>query len=173
MQESIALCEQSQNRWGMGTAYSYLGLACMAAGEYEVAKMHLLKSLEIFSDYITGWNIARSLAYLGHATRLAGDCTEARKYYLDALRVSLESEAVPIALDALSGLGSLLAQAGQVENALFICYFISNHPSSEEETKTRADQICLVLEPKLTSAEITAIRSTAAEKSLDDIMKIV
>jgi hypothetical protein len=44
MYESITLCEQSKNRWGMGTAYRYLGLTCLAEGQLVEAQAHLLKT---------------------------------------------------------------------------------------------------------------------------------
>jgi tetratricopeptide (TPR) repeat protein len=173
LQESIALCEQSKNWWGMGTAYSFLGSVCIAEGQYAAAKTHLFKSLEIFKDYTTGWNIARSHAYLGHATRMAGEIPEARKYYLDALRTSVEVEAIPIALDALAGLASLLEQAGQVESALRLSYFILDHPCSEEETKACVEQLQAALEPKLTSEQVMSARALAAKNTLDEIVKEV
>lgn len=171
MQESIALCEQTKNRWGLGTAYRCLGLTCIAEGQYAEAQTHLLKSLEIFGEYFRGWHIAISSTYLGHATRLAGSYTEARKYYLDSLRLSAEVQAVPVVLDALSGMGYLLEQAGQAENALVLCYFILNHASSEDETKGRVERLRISLESKLSSEQITAACSLAMEKSFDEIVK--
>ena len=103
MQESIALCEQSKNRWGMGTAYRYLGFAYLAEGQLTQAKTNLLKSLEIFGEFSVGWDIARSLAYLGDVAMLEGNFGEARKTYQDALVSALEANATPIALDALLG----------------------------------------------------------------------
>jgi len=172
MRESIHLCEVSKNRWGMGTAYSFLGLVCIAGGEYEAAQSNLLKSLDIFSEYISGWNIARSLTYLGDAAIMAGDYPEARKYYLDGLSSSIESKAIPVALDALSGLGYLQEGAGEAENALLLCYYVLNHPSSEDETKARADQLRSALEPKLTSPQVMGARKLAAELTFDEIVKI-
>jgi tetratricopeptide (TPR) repeat protein len=78
MLESIALCEQVNNRWGMGNAYRNLGLASMAAGELAQAQACFRKSLEIFGDYTIGWDIARSTTYLADAARLSGDYDEAR-----------------------------------------------------------------------------------------------
>jgi tetratricopeptide (TPR) repeat protein len=172
MHESIALCETSKNRWGLGTAYSYLGLVCIADGQYEAAKAHLLKSLEIFSDYISGWNIARSLTYLGDAARMAGDEAEAKKYYLEGLHTSIESKAIPIALDALAGFSHLFAQSGKAEHALQLCAYILDHPASEEDTKSRASLLCAALEKGMRPEQIEAARLGAREKTLDSIVKL-
>lgn len=172
MKESIALCEHSKNRWGMGTAYSFLGLAYLADSQYEEAKGQLLESLEIFREYTTGWNIGRSLTYLGDAARLAGDKTEAWNYYVGGLHTSIEAKSIPIAMDALLGLSYLLEQSGNVENSLILSCFILSHPSSEEETKIRAQRLRADLESKLDADQITSAGCTAAEKTFEEIIKI-
>jgi predicted ATPase/transcriptional regulator with XRE-family HTH domain len=172
MRESITLCEQSKNRWGMGTAYRFLGLAHIAAGQPIEARAHLLKSLEIFGEFAEGWDIARSLTYLGDAARLAGDLEEAQKDYQEALRISIDAKAVPITLDALLGLGNLQAQSGNSEQALGLSYYILNHPSSEKETRAGAERLRAALEPKLTSAQVIMARSMTTEKSFDEIVNV-
>jgi predicted ATPase/transcriptional regulator with XRE-family HTH domain len=171
MQESIALCEQSKNRWGMGTAYRFLGLAYIAAGQLEQAQAQLLKSLDIFGRFAEGWDIARSLTYLGDAAMLAGDFLEARKYYQDALQLSIEAQATPIALDAILGLGELQAQTGKPENALLLCAYILQHPSSEHDTKSRAEELWGTLEPQISPEQVVASRSQAKGVSMDAIVK--
>ncbi len=173
MYESIALCEQSRNRWGKGTAYRYLGLTYLAEGQFTEAQTHLLKSLEIFGEFAVGWDIARSLTYLGDVAMLADNFGAARKNYLDALRSSLEANAIPIALDALLGLGELQAQNGKLENALLLCYYILNHPSSEGGTKSRAKQLQAILEPQLSSQQFMAVHTMAKEKNFDMIVNEV
>ena len=171
MHESIALCEQSKNRWGMGTAYRYLGLVYLAEGQPDPARVHLLKSLEIFGGFAVGWDIARSLTYLGDAALLAGDYPQARQLYLDGLRASIEAQAIPIALDALAGLAELDARSGKLESALLFCQHILQHPSSEEETKFRAAQLSAALEAKLDPGIILSVAAAAAQKSLEAVAK--
>ena len=171
MYESIALCEQSKNHWGRGTAYRYLGLVNLAEGQFNEARVHLLNSLEIFGEFAVGWDIARSLAYLGDAAMLVGNYPEARKHYQDALQSAVEAKAMPIALDALLGLGNLQAQAGKVEQPLLLGYYIQNHASSEEETIRRAEELIAALEPKLSSVQIEARRVLAGKKSFDMMVK--
>ena len=54
MRESIALCEKAKNRWGMGTAYRYLGSVYLAEGQFAKAQFHFRKSLELFGEYTEG-----------------------------------------------------------------------------------------------------------------------
>ena len=173
MQESIVLCEQSKNRWGLGTAYCYMGSAFTAEGEFKQAKTYLLQSLEIFGEYFEGWDIARSLAYLGEAIMRAGDLPEARRIYQEAFQVSLEANAIPIALDVLVGISELHAQGVQPENALLLCYFVLDHPAGEEETERRADQLRAALESKLNPIQNAAVRTKAKDITLDELASVV
>jgi predicted ATPase/transcriptional regulator with XRE-family HTH domain len=176
MRESIALCEQAKNRWGMGTAYRFLGLACLAEGQLTEAQAHLRKSLDIFGENFIGWDIARSLTYLGDAIRLSGDLAGARPVYCDALRLSVETRTVPIALDALVGLASIGAQSGAPEQALMLSCFVLDHPSGEEETKFRArqimDSLVAELRPEQVEAERVAAQSAVLELLAQETLEI-
>jgi predicted ATPase/transcriptional regulator with XRE-family HTH domain len=167
MHESIGLCEQAKNRWGMGTAYRYLGLVYIAEGQPIQAQEHILKSLEIFGEFAIGWDIARSLAYLGDANLSAGSYVEASKLYQDALQRSIEAQAIPIALDALLGLGELQEHTGKPQNALLLCYYILNHASSDEETKSRAKALRAILEPKLSPEQVETAHAWAQQQTLE------
>jgi predicted ATPase/transcriptional regulator with XRE-family HTH domain len=172
MLESIALCEQAKNRWGMGTAYRFLGLACIAEGQYAQAQGHLLKSLEIYREFAVGYDHARSLTYLGDALMMGGNFSEASTSYQEALRLSIETQAIPIALDALLGLGDLQSQAGKAEHALVLFYYILDHPSSEEDTKARAAQLCAAVEKVLPPEQVEAARTKARGMTLDSMVKL-
>ena len=128
-------------------------------------------SLEIYGEFAVGYDIARSLTYLGDATLMSGDLTAARKDYLDALQISIEEKTIPIALDALLGLSDVQARVGNTEHALVLCYHILCHPSSEEDTKSRAEQLRATLEPKLNPEEVMAARSMATEHTFEMIVK--
>jgi predicted ATPase len=172
MLESIALCEQSRNRWGLGTAYRQLGLACIAVGEYDEARVHILKSLEIFGEFAEGWDIARSQTYLGDVEVKAGNFPEAHRYYQDALRISLEVHASPIALDAILGFSMIQMQSGEMEKALKLCCFVLNHPSSEGETKKIAEESIRKLESMLPIAQKNTAFSQTNMATLEEILAI-
>lgn len=170
MQESITLSEQSKNRWGLGTAYRYLGLACIGTGEFEEARAHLLKSLEIFRGFTEGWDIAKSLIYLGDATLFAGNNPEAGMIYREALQESIDSEAIPLALESLLGISNMQSQIGKTQSALVLCLYVLNDPCSESETISRAEQLRSILEPKLSPEQIKSALANAREKRFDSIV---
>jgi len=171
MQESIILCEQTKNRWGMGTAYRYLGLATLAAGDHQQAQVYFNKSLQIFGEYVEGWDIALSLAYLGEAVRCAGNLREARKIFLKALRISMDAHSIPIALESLLGLAYLQAQAGKTEHALELSYYILNHPSSTQETRDHANDLTIESGKLLTDTKIDGINKSVLSSSFEEIIK--
>lgn len=173
MQESIRLCTQSKNRWGMGTAYRYFGLATLAQGNFPEAQTLFRKSLEIFDEFVIGWDIARTLSYLGDATRMAGDLTEAKQIYLDALQLSLEGNAIPIALDCLFGLAEILFRTGEIEAGLRLSYHVQNNPASVQETKDRAGELSTKLATLLKPPQVKAAQSEAEIKSINEIVDVL
>ena len=173
MWESIALCEKAKNRWGMGTAYRYLGLAYLAEGKYTEAQVNIYKSLEIFGEYTQGWDIALSLFYLGEVDMMAGDLNRSRENYLKALRISIDSNSIPIALDSLLGIARLQAQASKIEHALEISYYIMNHPSSTQETIDGAIEFCNQTRKSLTNSQIRVVEEEALKRTFDEIVSSV
>jgi len=140
MHESIALCERTKNRWGMGTAYRYLGLATMAVGQYAEAQSHFRKSLEVFGEYFIGWDIARTLIYLGETYILSGDPSEAKTILLDALLLARDTHSPPLMLEAITGLASLEMHHHPDRTAEWLTS-VMNHPATTYYVKERASRL--------------------------------
>jgi len=140
MRESIALCEQTQNRWGKGTAHRYLGLAMLADGQYDDARDCFHKSLEVFGEYFEGWDISITLAYLADATLLLGDEAEAKTIYLDSLRHARRINSAPLMLMNLAGLAQIESRLSP-DVAVGWLTLILNHPATTQETRQRAEEL--------------------------------
>lgn len=112
LQESLGLCQDAGDRWGMGTALRFLGVAALAQGEAKRAQDLLHKSLEVHQGFVTGWDIACSLNYLGAAALALGDVQSARGYYNQALAVAEVAQSLPLAEEARVGLGQVEALTG-------------------------------------------------------------
>jgi predicted ATPase/transcriptional regulator with XRE-family HTH domain len=177
MLESIALCEQSRNRWGMGTAYRFLGLSQMAEGHILEARANLEKSLEIFGGDIVGWDIARTLSYLGEAAMLAGDLSEAKKIYLNALHLSIEAKAIPIALDSLLGLAQLFINTDQTDKGISLINYVLKNSFSPRETKDRASHLLLgsthLLENEEAVSSVQGFDDPSLERILEHLLSAV
>jgi tetratricopeptide (TPR) repeat protein len=166
MHESILLCEQTKNRWGMGTAYRYLGLVTLAEGKLDEAKSHFEKSLEIFGEYFKGWDIATTLIYLGEAQARSGNQSEARTGLLDALRLAREIHSRPLMLEAVTALSSLENCLEPERVAGWLALVIS-HPAATCETRDRACQV--LLEIRMHSGEVQS--QPLPEKMLDQLLE--
>jgi tetratricopeptide (TPR) repeat protein len=140
MHESILLCEQTKNRWGMGTAYRYLGLVTLAEGRFIEAESHFEKSLEIFGEYFKGWDIATTLIYLGEAKARSGNQSEAKRHLLDALRLARDIHSRPLMLDAVTAL-SALEKCLQPERVADWLALVISHPAATQDTRDRACRI--------------------------------
>jgi tetratricopeptide (TPR) repeat protein len=170
LQESLRLCKESGNRWGMGTAHRYLGLVKMAQGRLEDAKSLFYTSIETFGDYFIGWDIAKSWIYLGEATFRSGDFVEARQVYLESLRLSKEADASPLMLDALTGLAQLSLQAGEYEQAFRISRFVVHQPAGTQKTRDWADQIIQSSQKCLGDEQVRGLRKKLLNESLNEIV---
>jgi len=102
---------------------------------------------------------------------MSGNLDEARKIYLRALRISLDSKSILIAMDTLLGLAHLQIQAGNPEHALEISYHVINNPDITQETKDRAIEVSNEARKMLTDNQIQAIKENVLNKSLGGIAK--
>jgi predicted ATPase/transcriptional regulator with XRE-family HTH domain len=171
MQESIALCEQTKNRWGMGISYRHLGIVEMAEGQYTEAEACFQKCMEIFSEYSEGWDVAMTFNYLGEAKLMAGNFNEAKKNYRDALRLALQANAIPVALDALLGVAQIYGNTGKSKYAFELSQCALNHPLGTQETRERAEQLLKKLSTKSKLKKQGNSRSTNPQiKTFDQII---
>jgi tetratricopeptide (TPR) repeat protein len=170
IQESLELCKQVGDRWGLGTAYRHWALVSLAQENISEALTHLRESLNLFTELGAQWDITRSLIVLGEAYLAAEEPSEARQTYLDALRQAMEVQAAPLALEALSGLAQWHLQAGEAEQALLLAYFILGHAAGTQETKARAGRLRSQAEAKLTPPQIGTICQQASADSLETIL---
>jgi predicted ATPase/transcriptional regulator with XRE-family HTH domain len=169
VQESIKLCQQTKNRWGLGTAYRHLGLVEMAQGHPREAQLHLTRSLEKFGDYIVGWDIARSQIYLGAATRMAGDLAGARTILVDALRLSHEINSLPLVLDAVIELACLEVHSNP-RQAISWLISVVDHPALAHEALERAHQLMLEARNHLDRELTSTTTADLPTQSLDTIV---
>jgi tetratricopeptide (TPR) repeat protein len=180
MLESIALCQQAKNRWGLGTAYRFLGLAYIGLGQYPEAQASLLKSLEVFGEYFVGWDTAITLNYLGDVLLMMGDLPAAQMTYVDALRIAVEARSMtiaqeallgPNALDALLGLARVWLQMDKVDQALELAVHVLAHAACTQESKDLASLVIFDAAMQLGPDQAHAIRERSMHQSLDSLVQ--
>lgn len=107
LQESLALCQEVDDRWGMGTALRFMGLTALAQGDAGRARDFLCKSLDVHRGVTAGWDIARSLIYLGEAMLALGKADDAAGYFGQALVVAEEARSLPLVDEARASLARI------------------------------------------------------------------
>lgn len=166
LKESIALNRSVGDRWGLGTAYRGLGLVAQAQGEHPQALVAFHKSQDILTDLGARWDLARVLAEMGRSLFALGNDIEAEHFWLESLRISIETQATLVGLEAVVGIASLQAKRGKNEEALESLLMILNHPASIQETKNRASQLHAQLVARLTPQENEVAQQRAGARTL-------
>jgi tetratricopeptide (TPR) repeat protein len=143
----------------------------MAEGQYTEAEACFQKCMEIFSEYSEGWDVAMTFNYLGEAKLMAGNFNEAKKNYRDALRLALQANAIPVALDALLGVAQIYGYTGKSKYAFELSQCALNHPLGTQETRERAEQLLKKLSTKSKLKKQGNSRSTNPQiKTFDQII---
>jgi tetratricopeptide (TPR) repeat protein len=145
LQEGLALARASRIRWLVGVAQGHLGLVLNAQGDYAGARTALLEAVALAQESGNQWDRAWAEVGLGDAELGLGNPVQASNLYRLGLQLATEEHALPITLDALAGLALLRAQAGDQESALELAGHVLLHPASSGNARTRADQVCRML----------------------------
>lgn len=167
LQESLALSARLGDRWGTGTAYCNMGLVALAQNDIAESLSRLRQAVDLFTQLDMRWDVVRSLTYLGEATAAAQDWSEARRIFLDALRLGMELQATPLALDALIGLAHVQSEADQAEQAMELSVRVEGHAAGTQDCKDRAGRLRAALQQRLPAEEIQAAQARARANALE------
>jgi hypothetical protein len=99
--------------------------------------------------------VAQTSKHLGRVAFTLGDYTQAQQCYAQALRISMEIDTPPTALDTLLGLATVMAADGEPEQALEIAAQVLAHPASGKLLRQHAER----LKEELTNARPQAARA--------------
>lgn len=168
LEESLELCQASNNRWGMGTAYRHLGLVAKAQGQLDESQSYLHKSLNTFGDYIIGWDISQTLIFLGETIALTGNQIKARELLVTALRLARDIHTNLLILDTITDLASLDMHSTP-EQAAVRLVVVMGHPAATSDMKERSCRLLQELEGQLGADRMQKIREEGARQSLETI----
>jgi tetratricopeptide (TPR) repeat protein len=164
LRESLEISLTVGDRWAIATALNHLGSVTLLQGE-EIQHMEtqnlLREGVVMFRELGERWSMARALNNLGILACLREDYPEARRAFFEAFTTAMETQTLPIALDALVGLTVVQAREGVAEPALEWVTHILQHPASTQEAKDRAEQLRAELEARLSAEQIRAIQGRA------------
>lgn len=171
LKESITLVSAAEDPWTVGTAYGNLGIVELALENWEEAKNLLQKSISFFNNLGLLGDVAFYMNYLGDAALTMGNKEEAENNWLDALHIARDIRALPVVLATMVRLAELHAEQGEIANSYMWATQVATHPASWQDTKNRAEKLVSELEPELSTQELSTIKGTSHENSLDYSIK--
>jgi tetratricopeptide (TPR) repeat protein len=112
---------------GTGYALSRASLSACGVGDFEEALRLGRAGYEAFSEVNHRWGTTTALCRIGFAALALGDAGEAADRFRLALERAPAAEAISLQLLALSGIGAVLAETGEREQAAPMLMFALGH----------------------------------------------
>jgi len=155
---------------GAGYALSRASLSAYGMKEYEEALRLGRAGYEAFSEVNHRWGMIAALCRIGFAALALGGVDEARRSFRAALERAHASAAISLELLALSGVGAVLREAGEREQAAAVLTFALGHEQLPPSYSFAARPALEALEAELPPEQLAAARVAAAEVSLEDLI---
>jgi tetratricopeptide (TPR) repeat protein len=171
LEESIVINTSVGDRWGLGNAYLVLGLAERAQMQYIQSLDTLRQSLQIFTDLGARWEMARVLSEMARSTLALGQDAQAERLWHQSLWLSLETQGIPTAIEAIVGIANVEAKYGNDENALRYLLFSISHPAIIPNTRQQAEELAAALREKLTGEQVGAAQAFVERSTIETITR--
>jgi predicted ATPase len=155
---------------GAGYALSRASLSAYGVEEYEEALRLGRAGYEAFSEVNHRWGMIAALCRIGFAALALGDADEAKWTFHAALERAHASAAISLELLGLSGVGALLRETGEREQAAMLLTFALGHEQLPPSYSFAARPALEALEAELPPDQLAAARRAAAAASLEDLV---
>lgn len=168
---SLAVRREMRDRRGIALSLNSLGETAQAIGEYAEAEQLYEDSLVTFEQIGHKTGVVQSLTNLGHMASALEDHERAHNAFLDALQLATEIQATPMALNALVGIASVLAQMGEPVEALALLTLVREHAASTQESRASAERLCEALAAQLAAEPVDPDRGQEQESTINLLLK--
>jgi len=155
---------------GTGYTLSRASLSAYGEGDYEEALRLGRAGYEAFSEVNHRWGTTAALCRIGFAALALGDLDEAQRSFHAALERAHASAAISLELLALSGVGAVLRETGEREQAATMLTFALGHEQLPPSYSFAARPALEALEAELPPNQLAAARRAAAAASLEDLV---
>jgi tetratricopeptide (TPR) repeat protein len=171
-QRCLAVRRQINDRWGIGTSLNNLGYLAYMAQEYAEARAYLQEGLAIQREIGDRYHVANCRVNLGAIALAEGEGREAAGHLYAALRSAADIRASPLALEALAGIGALLAggEPEEAERAVELLSCVREHPLTDGWTRGRVERGLAQLATELPSEVWAAARARGRVADLEGIV---
>ena len=164
--KATSIANQANDFSTEGRARNILGENARLNGKYNEAISHYQEALSIYQSINQKFGMTMVIHNLGHVSTMIGDTDSALKYYDKSLRMAIEIQAIPAALEILAALAGIAADKGNYEHALNLLGFVFANPSAPKEALHMfAEPLLIRLQDKLSAKEVET--GLARGRSLD------
>ncbi|PJF25061.1 MAG: hypothetical protein CUN53_14690, partial [Phototrophicales bacterium] len=154
----------------LSDTYSNQGVLLWSQGKYAEAIPILERALELDVRLGKEQNEATTLITMGYCYAGLNEDDTAEFYLLLALRRANAINAVPLVLDALSGIASLWAKRGDHARAAEVYGLALSHPSTDTDLKHTVNPLIDALRPHLDDAALDAALERGKSLDLDTLV---
>ena len=170
LREGLQAAAETNDRFGIALAGVRMAMMAQTRGHGVAARRHLQESIRHFREAGDTWFLAHALNFEGKIAFAAGEYEQAAESFREAGRVAFATEALPMLLDAMTGLAMLDAEQGQAERALLLVLHIVENLSSTRDTRTRSEKLRDRLLGQLAEPQVNAVRADLQHRSLDTLV---
>ena len=171
LEEGLETTRRLHDRWGTGNALNYLGWLALEQGNLERAESFMRESVQLAEDDSDQILLTWSLTDLGFILREKDREADVLQIFMRALKVAIHSQNIPAALYAVVGIATIDAVTDKEERALQWAAYAQTHPSSNYQTKSRAEKLRADLERRLSPQQIESAYSSAKPVSLESVVQ--
>jgi predicted ATPase/DNA-binding SARP family transcriptional activator/Tfp pilus assembly protein PilF len=163
--EFSALGDQASTAWSLNN----LGRVLVLMNEQPEARQLFEESLELFRTLSDLHGSSMVLLNLGELALNAGDFATAEGHFREALDMARQVHTAPPALDALTGLAAVAAQAGEQNRALELVALVLEQPAAWKETIDWAERLYEQLTTQMPSVQASRIEARGRAQQWEEI----
>lgn len=164
--ETLTINRELGNPNAIANSYINLSHITYKMGRYADSERYGRQLVKIAEKINNRWTMLYGRNNLGMALVGLGRLEEAEEQLLKGLEIARGMRAVPVALELLTGIAMIKAEAGDKILALEICSFILNHPALIEDTRAIVRPIYKELSGEFSSRIVETTVLQAKEKSV-------
>ncbi|MCL4294601.1 MAG: tetratricopeptide repeat protein [Anaerolineae bacterium] len=172
-QASHALASEFDNLEGRAVTLGHLGWVAWLQLEYAEAMQLYQQSLALYREIGDRGGLATALSGLAETACALGQYQSAQQNFREALEITSAMQFVPLTLAILVGVAQFLGQTGRTEHGIELLVLAFHHPSSDSETKARAQQLLTHYEAKLSPDDFDATKQRGATSDLETVIQQV
>jgi len=164
--EALRVRRSIGHQVGIATSIADLGTIALFMCNYELARERCQEALEAFQDFGEQVLAGYVLGKLGDIAIAVGDLQEARSMYHSAMEIEVDSQHIPLCMNILTGVATLLVSAGESPLAMELVALVQNHPQIGPEAQLRAKKVFDKLKAKLPPDIIKEAQQRSQEREI-------